>query len=78
MKDIYCTFVALALVAVRVWIGLNVPPARMTGVDVFKDISHLFVGLLIGLCWGEHKTWQWHLIVLLCVAEVAVAVVSRL
>ena len=79
MKSAFlCSLVAVELVLVRVWIGRKFPPSPMTGVDVFKDIAHLFVGLLIGFWWVERKPWQRNLIIWLCVAETAVAVISRL
>lgn len=77
-RAFFCVLVAWNLLWVRVWIGLNLPPSPMSEVDVFKDIAHLFVGLLIGFWWVERKPWQRNLIIGLCVAETAVAVISRL
>jgi len=68
----------LFLVISRIWLGLTVPPEKMTWVSAYKDMAHLFMG---GLYWAnrsEKKPWQFRLFWFLVAVEVAVATLSRI
>lgn len=64
---------ALALGVIR----LFVPPTRGDWVDIYKDVAHVFVGMLIPGAWSGKEPLYRILFWLLCILEVAVAVISR-
>ena len=69
---------ALLLALARVWIGMNIaPPAHISGVDVFKDAAHVFMGGLFVGWYIQRKPWQWRLFWAMNWLEVAAAILSR-
>jgi len=68
---------AVALSAVRVWIGATVDPEPLSFVQVYKDIAHLFMGGLAVAWWRDQEQWQWRTFWTLNAIELAVALISR-
>jgi hypothetical protein len=73
------TMLALAILfaIVRVAIGLTCEPTHATLIDVFKDVVHVYMGVLGLLAWKASGLYRW-LFWLLCVLEVSVAVLQRM
>jgi len=69
---------AVALAAVRIWMGFNVEPESFQWVQLYKDVAHLFMGGLFVAWWIKRQRWQWQLFWALNAVEVAVAVFSRM
>lgn len=66
-------FLAIAFGLTR----LTIHPSTPDLIDVYKDIVHVFMGVIGTLGWQGDKTCKW-VFWLLSVLEVSVAVISRM
>lgn len=70
--------IGTVLVMCRLWIGVTISPEPMLWVDVYKDLAHIFIGVLGTMWWYRRESWQWDLFWILNAVEVVVAIASRL
>lgn len=80
-RSVMMTYVTVAagivFAMIRIWIGFNCEPTSATGLDVFKDMVHVYMGALGVFAWLSNG-WARGLFWSLCFVEVAVAVIQRL
>lgn len=78
--------IAALLAILRVVIAFNVPPSGLSWVGSYQAAAHIFIGVLAGCAYCQQGEWwkqcgpisKWELFGMLCVIEVAAAVVSRM
>lgn len=75
MKSMLALGILFAVI--RVAIGFECEPTEITLIDVFKDLVHVYMGVLGLLAWQSPGFYR-YLFWWLCAIEVAVAIVQRL
>ena len=78
MKIFLAVITAIVLIAIRVWMAVEIPPESPNWIDVYKDVAHLFMGGLFVAWYIQRLKWQWRLFWILNAVEVAAAVYSRM
>ena len=70
--------IAVVLAVSRLFIGLELENLPPLAVNVYKDLAHVYMGVLVTVWYFQRKSWQIKLWWLLNFVEIVVAVSSHL